>query len=356
MPASPDPDLTITVAKTVADLYGDAAARLLELVAERLARGIDQGWAERKLLELVDLRDDAKRIVDELVERGPEAITEALERAYRRGIDDAAADGITAGLPSTRTHTRAVEALAAETIASTSSTHEAILRQTLDIYRAVVAETAGGIVTGADTRRQAAQRALDRFADRGIVGFVDRAGRRWELESYVEMALRTASGRAQVAGTLDRFLAAGRDLVIVSDHAQECRLCRPWEGRVLSITGASAGAVLEDGVAVAGTVDQARAAGLLHANCRHSLTAYIPGLTEAPTGTADPVGDRLRQEQRRLERGVRQWKRRAAAAITDDARRLAAAKVREWQTALRDHVDEHGLKRLLYREQIGAAR
>jgi hypothetical protein len=181
---------------------------------------------------------------------------------------------------------------------------------------------------GAQTRRQAAQSALDRFANRGVTGFVDRAGRRWELESYTEMALRTANGRAQVAGTLDRLQAGGIGLVIVSNHPQECPLCRPWEGKVLSITGTvPAGVVLDDGAVVAGSVAQAQVDGLQHANCRHTLTAYVPGLTVAPGHTADPAGDRARQEQRRLERGVRQWRRREAVALDEPARRSG---VRPW--------------------------
>ena len=59
-------------------------------------------------------------------------------------------------------------------------------------------------------RVAAARNALTHFADRGIVPFRDTAGRRWALESYAEMATRTAVGRAQVAGTLDRFVDAGR--------------------------------------------------------------------------------------------------------------------------------------------------
>lgn len=348
MPASPDPDLALRLAKALVDLYGGAALRLLQVVARRLARGIDQpGWAERKLLEVTALRDEAQGVVNGLVDAGPAVVAEAIEQAWRQGADDAEGDltegGLRAGLPDRRP--TGVDALVTETVSQLTATHGPILRQVDDIFRQVITEATGPVVAGTETRRQAAQAALDRFVQRGITGFIDRAGRRWEVESYAEMATRTAAGRAQVAGALDRLSAAGRDLVIVSDAPQECPLCRPWEGRVLSISG---------GDPERPSVATAVAAGLLHANCRHSLAAWVPGLTRAPGRTADPEGDAARQEQRRLERGGRMWKRRAAVALDDQTRRRAEARAREWQARLREHVAANDLKRQPQRERLGA--
>jgi hypothetical protein len=239
----------------------------------------------------------------------------------------------------------AVDLLVTEQVSALRALRPAILRQVEDAYRSVIADASAQVVAGTLTRRQAAQSALDRFAQRGITGFVDRSGRRWELESYVETSVRTAAGRAQVAGTLDRLQAADRDLVIVSDHVQECALCRPWEGKVLSITGQSPGYP---------TVAAAQAAGLHHPNCRHSLTAFVPGLTTIPRGTEDPEGDKARQQLRAMERRIRMWKRRAAVALDPDARRRAEAHARRIQAQLRAHVDAHDLTRRRERERLGA--
>jgi hypothetical protein len=107
---------------------------------------------------------------------------------------------------------------------------------------------------------------------------------------------------------------------------------------------------------VAGTLDDARAKGLQHPNCRHSVRAYLPGATRLPTGpTADPQGDVARQRQREIERGIRRWKEREAGALDPAAKTQAAARVRAWQAEMRTHLDDHpDLKRLRYREAIGA--
>jgi hypothetical protein len=53
----------------------------------------------------------------------------------------------------------------------------------------------------------------------------------------------------------------------------------------------------------------------MHPNCRHALSAFIPGPDQAPDRpTADPEGDQQRQQQRYLERQIRDAKRKVAAA------------------------------------------
>jgi hypothetical protein len=261
------PDYVERVAKTVADLYGEATAQVLRAVARRLARGIDEpGWAEAKLLELLQLRTDAQQVVNFLGANMPTAVEAAVSEAAQAGAAQALRDLSLDAVPGARTNTAAVEALARQTISDLSRTHLQILRSADDIYRGVIAETAGGTVTGAETRRQSAQRALNRYARQGVTGFRDRAGRNWSMETYAEMSTRTASGRAMIEGSLDTYAADGRDLVIVSNAPEECKVCRPFEGKLLSISGARVGERV-GGIEVVDTVRGATSAGLFHANC-----------------------------------------------------------------------------------------
>lgn len=388
-------ETAIELARTLADLYQDLERRLAEDIARRLRSGMESPqWATDKAAAAHQLSDWARALLRRLEADASREITYAVWSAYLTGgeqanlalaqLQDTALPAVEAAqqiqallaarnlalaqqlaeLSNVFPHLGAVQRLAAELTLQVVSTHTQILRWTDDAYRTAVAAGNIDALLGVKTRRQATQSALDRLLANGVTGFVDRAGRRWNLASYVEMATRTGVAHAAVQGHLDRLGMAGRDLVIVSNAPQECLLCRPWEGKVLSINNFSRGRThvehaTVDGrmvsVDVAGSVSQALAAGLLHPNCRHSLSIYLPGVTRIPTDTADPEGDAARQKLRYLERGVRSWKLREAGALDDDAARHARGKVREWQAAIREHVaaTEHlGINRLRVREQI----
>jgi len=236
----------------------------------------------------------------------------------------------------------AIRRLVAATVNALDSTHFRILRDTQDAYRSVIAQVVEQMAAGGLTPRETAQAALNRWADQGITGFTDKAGRRWEMSSYADMAIRSAMAQAAVAGHLDILEANGEDLVICSDSPEECELCRPFEGKVLSISG-QAGYT---------SVLQAVEAGLFHPNCTHNLYIYIEGVTRPMVDTANPEGYADRQEQRAIERQIRHWKRRLGAAITDVDRRFSTVKVREWQARMRAFIERTGRLRQSDREQV----
>jgi hypothetical protein len=361
MPVSPE--LASGLARATVELYADAERILLARMAKALGAGLDSpAWAEQKLLQIQLLRLQAQQLLDGLTGRVEQEISEAVAVAYNRGTAAAVSD--LAGVLGTALEdvatpvpgTAAVQRLVSEAVTSVTATHGRILRTSMDAYRQVVADASGQVLLGTQTRREAAQRALNDFAGRGVTGFIDRAGRGWSLESYTEMAVRTTTAKAAVNAHTDRLQSYGQDLIVVSDAPQECRLCRPWEGKVLSLSGATVGTVDgSGGVRVAGTLADATAAGLFHPGCRHSTGLYQPGTTRLPGRTADPEGDAARRKLRYLERETRKAKRLQAAAFDDTARAKAAAKVRARQAQIREHVDSTSAKRQPARERIGAA-
>ncbi|ARF59554.1 phage minor capsid protein [Streptomyces gilvosporeus] len=357
----------------VHDLYADAEDRLLQLVARQLAAGYDApGWAQRKLAAIQPLRRAAQAVVDELGKAVSLEVFDVIAESYNRGHRAAVAelgalsDKARRLVDEITPNAQAVDRLAAEAVQVVTATHRGILRAVLDGFREVIARVTATPLLGIGTRRQATQDAMRQFADRGISGFTDRAGRRWQLTSYAEMAVRTSTARAAIEAHTRTLAEAGLDLVIVSDAPRECPLCRPWEGKLLAIDGPDGRRTvevehaIEDGrmlrVVVQGTLDEARRAGFQHPNCRHSVSAYIPGISSlVPPMRSDGSGYEATQRQRAIERNIRKHKKRAAAAVTPEAKKAAEAKVRDWQGKMREHLAEHpGLRRKREREQLGA--
>lgn len=367
------PDMVEDLSARTYDLYADAEERLLGIVARQLAAGYDAPrWAQRKLGAIQQLRRSAQAVVDELGRAVELEVFDVVAESYNRGHRAAVAE--LGALPNEARrlvdeitpNAQAVDRLAHESVDLVTATHRGILRAVMDAYREVVARVTATPLLGTGTRRQATQDAMRQFADRGISGFTDRAGRRWQLTSYAEMAVRTSTARAAIEAHTRTLTEAGLDYVLASDAPRECPLCRPWEGKLLGIGGPDGRRTvelehaIEDGhmlhVVVQGSLDEARLAGFQHPNCRHSVSAYIPGVTSLiPPMRSDGSSYEAGQRQRAIERNIRKHKKRAAAATTPEAKRAAEAKVRTWQKAMREHLAEHPqLRRNRTREQLGA--
>ena len=354
MPFSPD--LAEDLAGPVVEVYAEAERLLLARIARHIGEGLDApGWAERKLLEVQLLQRYAAA---ELV--GANAVATAhlvvgVAKAWNRGSAIAEADiarSVIGGLRAAVPLQPSLEAITQEGVGSLQKLHQRTLRAVPDAYREVVAKVAPQVLTGLYTQRDAAQHALDQLAARGLTGFTDAAGRNWALDTYAEMATRTACTRAAVDGHMARLAGRGFHLIMVEDIPQECAVCRPFEGRVLSIGPGPDPEQAE----VLCSLDEARARGLFHPGCRHATALYQDGITRLPQHTADPVGDAARQKLRYLERRVRAAKRREAVALDPAAAKRARADVRREQARIRDHVATTPAKRQPHREQLRQAK
>jgi hypothetical protein len=339
-------------AELMRQTYADAETRMLETVAKRLARGIEyEGWAELKLAEVQALNREIKAQVKSLGGNF-ENLGKAVEGAYQSGSAQAIGELGTTQIANIAADVTALDRYRIRTLigAATDSlraTHLRILRTAQDAYRTIVTEAAAQVVTGTASKWPAVQAGLNRFADQGITGFVDSAGKRWSLQSYTEMAVRTATTQASVEGHVNRLSANGFDLVRISDHAEECPLCRPFEGQVFSSEGKTPGYP---------TLESARAAGLFHPNCGHSVGIYIEGVSKPRQTEANPQLYEERQQQRSNERQIRKWKNRQAVAGDPESKAQAAAKVKEWQARQREFINATGRRRESSREQLRAGR
>lgn len=345
-----DPSDAERVLKLLRDTWDLASERMLDAVARRLARGIaQQGWAEEKAREVLALRGELAGIMSRVDQSTPAIVQTALDDAYRIG------EGAAGVLEQTHIRSRpeVVQRLATRLITNLQGAHLPVTSSHVDLFRRTVSDSELLMSTGAITRRDAVAQAVDRLLAEGRDRFVDASGRRWHLDAYARMAGRTMAGQSMVQGQLDGMTASGDDLVQVSDSARECPACRPWEGRLLSISGRSVGQRV-DGRLVEFTVDDGRAGGLHHPNCTHRLDRFTPGLTRTKEPKQNADGYKDQQKLRGYERNARDLKRRLAVAeklgATDEARKLRA-KIRANSARINEHAENTGQLRKRDRER-----
>ena len=212
------------------------------------------------------------------------------------------------------------------------------------------------MAAGAKSLDQAIDMATKEFLDGGIDCIEYSNGRRVNIASYAEMALRTASQRATFLAEGKKRDEWGIHTIFVSAHANTCPKCEPWQGKVLVDDVFSSGTAAEAAELGAPLLSTAMIAGLLHPNCRHTLATYFPGVTILPK---IPNKDKAlktyeaEQKQRALERKIRKAKRKVAGACDNDNIRRAQAEVRELQKQIRAHLDQHPeLRREYNREKL----
>jgi len=337
------------------NVYNNAEKIMLNKVTKRIKKGVTvPGWPEIKYKDITSLKNDIEKTLNNAQKLSKTKISEAVEQAYKAGVNSANKDfGLAPKLYKDIKVPFAIQRLILEQQNLISGTHTNILRTANDAYREIIAEASKSALIGVETRKQAAQYALNRFADAGIGTFVDKAGRIWALASYVEMATRTTIAHAAIQGHIDRQKELEQDLIIISDHDNECPICQPWENRILSISGKHK---------TYPSLQSVINAGLFHPNCKHTLTGYVEGLTKPRQKTAaekakDNEGYKITQQQRYNERTIRKWKKRQQVAITDQAKMQTATKIKHWQKQQRELINKNPFLRRKYRrESIKSAR
>lgn len=366
-------DYANSLAQTVSDLVAQIEIRLIWEIARDVNRGL--GGGSRYEVDMAArygaLYARLQRQLGKPWQNVLTTVQAALDKAAEAGQGMAERDlaGRLANHPETLgvpvTNVRALEVIASDLHRVLADLPAIALRNAFDSYQQIISTPAALNATGVLTRRKATQDALNGFAARGIDGFTDKAGRTWHIDTYAEMATRTGAAHALRTAYEGELIARGEDLVIVTGNTYTCRLCAPWQDKVLSLTGLYPAGVhrlpsaVGDGyvtVHVAGTLEEARAAGLHHPNCTHSEGLYLPGATVIEPGTMgirDAETYDASQKQRALEREIRKHKRLLVAAITGEAETKARAAIRGYQAQIRELLAEHPkLQRKRYREAV----
>lgn len=227
----------------------------------------------------------------------------------------------------------------------------AMLRMAYDVYRQTIFKSHMFLQSGTKTLYQAIDMATKDFLDKGFNCIQYKNGNRVNIASYVEMALRTANQRATFMGEGQKRNEWGIHLVVVSAHANTCKLCLPWQGKILIDDVYSNGSKADGGYPL---LSEAMKAGLLHPNCRHTLATYFEGITQLPTVPDEDLINQnyaAEQKQRYMERQIRIWKRIEEGSCDAENVNKADDKVKEWQDKLSQHLKDNSQLRRDYERE-----
>ena len=388
-----DKNTALRLSEPVEAAYLDCIDRLIVNIAKHLGTGKafrTAGWETRKLAELGQLTQENARIINEETRRVPEEIRKALDEVSKialadieRAIREAIAKGAIEEAPADSVQNllrdlsgQAVEDANLVNTVMLQSGQSAYLQavnnmviwenQLLDAAAAqkTLNDAATAVTIGTETRRQALQKAISQMADKGIYGFVDRAGRHWSPEAYMNMDIRTTVHNAAIQSIRVRQEDYGSDIFQVSSHAGARPLCYPYQGKFYSWGSGSGtftdGAGVQHAYAPLDSTSYGQAAGLFGINCGHYPMPQIPNVTfpQDKKIESKAENDRLyqeSQEQRALERRIRDAKRKQAAfqaAGLPEAADRQRALVRRRQAAMREFIAKTGRARRYDRESI----
>ena len=346
-------------------------------------------WEIKKLSELGQLTEENAAIINKWIKKIPPALRETMTDTRREALDrierqleQAAKDGyITPPMrDSTVDVLRELSDQAAERynlvntnmLQSSVEQYAAAVQLTQSEYdrltaqaratQGILNDTAASVASGVETRNTAVRRAIKRISDEGLTGFIDRAGREWSPEAYVNMVTRTTVHNTAIQATKARMEDFGTSVFQVSSHAGARPLCYPYQGKFYSWDNTSGEIELGNGQRVRyeplNSTSYGEPAGLFGINCGHSPIPVVPGVT-IPHG-ADNIQPKEEndkayaesQEQRALERKIREAKR-VVAMEGDLATKEDKARVREMQAEMREFIERTGRTRRYDREQIG---
>lgn len=318
-----------------------------------------QAWQAAKLRDLRRFRRENTAILGEYRDR--------IDADTRTLLEEEAAQGGSDGF--FRMSDERMTALLNEMQQANEQSERAALRYMNDVYRKTILRTAAAMQAGGQTLQQATDAATRDFLDQGIACIRYRNGRRVNISTYAEMALRTAGTRAMLMGEAAQRERLGLDTVLVSQYGACSKTCLPWQGLVYiddvfqpyhgpRTPGGTYG-ISRNGRQYP-LLSVAMQGGLFHPNCRHTLSTWVEGVSTRPRPMDKAkveAAAQLEAKQRALERSVRKAKRQAAGLCDPAAAKAARARVRAAQKELRDFVADHGdvLRRNVWRERDTAA-
>ena len=379
----------LNLAAPIADAYMSVEERLLVRIARQLSLNDDHQlnevskWQLKQLAKHGMLRQDAHKIIA----AGTKGIPGDVADTVRQSIDDTLAeDGIQSMWHNQRFAESAANAVrhyrnqakdvynqvntvmkykAESTFVRAVNTVAEKCTQEMRREQAEIADKQGvldilnsntaAVVSGAESRTKAVRTTIHEMAQKGIPAFVDKSGREWSPEAYVNMDIRATVKNTALEAQFSTMDSLGQDVFEVSSHPGSRPKCRPWQGKLISRSGKTTEITDINGrkhkVIPLSQTSFGEPDGLFGINCGHRPRGVSDGLFRKSEVEYDDEEDKALYnkvcKQRELERKVRKSKTEAdmleAAGDTEGAKEVRR-KMAEQNKALKSYCDSNGLK------------
>lgn len=378
------------LAEPVDGLYQDLEAQILLNIARHL-RGWEQPiatdtWLLQKLAELGRLNQKnikliakmsglsqtaAERMLNAAAEDAIKDIDPGLRYLARRGLADEAvavkkSKNVRQVMKDYRKQAKdTLNMCNTNMLYKANEKYRGLINNIAQEARDVLNSGATGVVNGTEARQQAVRRCIRQLNEKGIPAFVDKRGREWSPEAYVNMAMRNTAKNTADEVQNARIQDAGCNLIQIDSHSGARPKCAKDQGKVFDLNNGSGYTEDLHGRKIRyypwSSSSYGEPDGILGINCRHHKWPFIPGVSiqrHFPTEDMD-ANDKLykqTQVQRALEREVRKQKRECMmldAAGDTEGFEEASVKLKSKEAQLKDYVSKHkDLHRRKDREQV----
>lgn len=368
----------------LSDLYTGLETDLLANIAAFLtAEQADMPSAQWKIQMLAQLGAlDRKnlRTITQYVKNVPRMLQDTLQSGVLSALEDLepgfrqmVLDGILQGTdtPVEDTMARALKAYARQARKSMNMVNTVMRYKARDAAHKAINDTAeladkqeflnvlnkaaGKTVSGIESRQAAMRQCIKELSDKGIPAFVDKRGREWSPEAYVNMDIRTTVANTAQQAQFDRMDDYGLTLVEVSSHSGARPKCAKDQGKIFNRSGGGGYTTDLHGRKIRyyawSESSYGEPDGILGINCGHQIYPFTPGVSYQ-TYFPEPEGENAEaykksQQQRELERRVRKSKRECMMLETagdPEGARQAQQLLKQRQDALRQFCGDNGLR------------
>ena len=257
------------VLKQFDQISQQARDRIYALVMNHAKKNPNSPWSGKYL---VDLEKSVKAFYKEMGEEYNEAFRDTLPEMMKSYYDAAVEEIKTAGVykaikgePDPKRVKYFLESSFDQVAMKTDKMSFEHIKQLRSIAADVIREMS---ITG-NTRREVSNAMLDRALKIKGFEFTDKSGAKWSNKSYFNMLARTELMNAARASYDDKMASEGFDVMKLSISGNSCDHCAKYEGKLFSLTGATAG--------IPSKADL-EADGVFHPNCTHSYSLVPPSL------------------------------------------------------------------------------